>query len=213
MHPAATAWLVVGVLAVITGGTVALVYAKGAALVTFTLSQGVVTQPVELIRHHVSGKYGASVSNGVLALATCITSEGGSLPTVGQTAIGFAILNRATGGKPREYDRQTRESKVFALLAPDGKFGEQKSGRYAATSRGPTRYAVDLANAILAGTITDPTHGAQQWDSPNAQRALLKRRPDIYTKTPEQVAAARRADGRRLVTLPGMDTDRIRFWA
>jgi hypothetical protein len=83
---------------------------------------------------------------------------------------------------------------------------------YASTVRPPTIPELKLAKRILAGTDLDLTRGAIQFDSPRAQRALLKAGKKGYRKTPEDVAAARQAAGMQMVTVPGVPAETTRFW-
>jgi hypothetical protein len=137
----------------------------------------------------------------VWTLATVIASEAGSVPEIGRVAIAHAVMNAA---------RRKRIS-IFKLIAPDGRFGGQQ-GRYAASGRPPTETDVKIAEAVYAGKIKDPTRGADQWDSPRTQRALVARGASGYRKGPERVAADRMKAGKVAVYVPGVDPEHLRLW-
>lgn len=134
-------------------------------------------------------------------LATVIASEAGSGPEMAKAAIAHAVMNAA----------RRKGVSVFKLIAPDGKFGGQQ-GRYAASGKPPTEVDVRIAEAVYTGKIKDPTRGADQWDSPRAQRALLARKVSGYRKGPEQVAMDRMKAGKAVVHLPGVDPEYLRLW-
>lgn len=135
-------------------------------------------------------------------LATVIASEAGGGPSIAKAAIGHAIKNAARG----------KGVSIFKLIAPDGKYGSQQ-GRYAASGLPPTETDVKIAEAIEAGVIKDITKGAVQWDSPSAQAAMVARKIPGYSKTPEQVAESRRAEGKTAIYLPGVSPGYLRLWS
>jgi hypothetical protein len=137
----------------------------------------------------------------VWTLATVIASEAGSGPELAKAAIAHAVMNAA----------RLKGVSIFKLIAPDGKFGGQQ-GRYAASSRPPTEADVKIAEAVYSGKIKDPTRGADQWDSPRAQRALVARGEPGYTSLPDKVAASRVKAGKVAVYLPGVDREYLRLW-
>lgn len=137
----------------------------------------------------------------VWTLATVIASEAGSGPEIAKAAIAHAVMNAA----------RRKGVSIFKLIAPDGKFGGQQ-GRYAASSRPPTEADVRIAEAVYTGKIKDPTRGADQWDSPRTQRALVARGVSGYRNWPEQVAADRMKAGKVVVYLPGVDPEYLRLW-
>jgi hypothetical protein len=137
----------------------------------------------------------------VWTLATVIASEAGSGPEMAKAAIAHAVMNAA----------RRKGISVFKLIAPDGKFGGQQ-GRYAASGKPPTETDVKIAEAVYTGKIKDPTRGADQWDSPRAQRALVARKVSGYRKGPEQVAADRIKAGKAVVYVPGVDPEYLRLW-
>ncbi len=134
-------------------------------------------------------------------LATVMASEAGSGQPAAKAAIAWAIKNAA----------RAKGVNVFRLVAPDGKFGGQL-GRYCASGQPPSEIDLNIAEAIEAGKIPDMTRGAVQWDSPNAQDALVKRGQAGYNKTAAMVAAARVRDGKEVVHLPGVDPGYLRLW-
>lgn len=143
------------------------------------------------------------VDQEVEALARAIASEAGGESREIQTGVGWAILNESI----------RRGVTLWSLVrGKTGNWGPQSANGYVSSAREPTAAQRELARAIMANEVTDPTGGATQFDSPAAQRALVARNSPGYVKTPEQVAAARRADGKVLVLLPGVPEDKIRFW-
>lgn len=146
----------------------------------------------------------ASLGEDLEALARGIASEAGGEPRVVQVAIGHAIQNLALA----------RGKSIYrAARGTADEWGSQGSGgREFSSARPYTAKILEVARVVLSGDEPDPTGGATQFDSPRAQRQLLKQRPDIYKKTPEQVAAARKADGKVMVLLAGIPEDQIRFW-
>jgi hypothetical protein len=146
---------------------------------------------------------GASLAE--YALARCIASEAGTLPAAGRAGVAWAVRN---------YAKRVGKGVAELLLGPEKLFGSQNAGkgRYAATSQAPYTADLELARGVLGGAVPDPTRGAIQWDSPAAQRALLARKAAGYRKTPEDVAATRRKEGKEVVYLAGVDAEKLRFW-
>lgn len=194
--------LVVALLVIATG--TAVVYVKaGAALLSFTVTNGVVKESPAQVASACSAKLGRTVSVEVAALATVIDSEAAGEPLAVRQCVGYAVLNKA--GRSR--------SRIVATIAPKGKLGAQNAGNtYVSSARPPTSGGIDVAEAVLAGTAPDYTRGATQFDSPKAQRAALARGTKGYTKTPEEVADGRRAEGKTLVLVPGVPEERFRMW-
>jgi hypothetical protein len=140
----------------------------------------------------------------VYALARLIASEVGGLPELARIAVAYAALNEARR-------RKTTVSKL--LMGSAGRFSAQNvGGKFASTAQPPTTGDLETARRVFAALVSDPTGGATRWDSPAAQRALLKRGASRYTKTPEQVAASRRGEGFEVVYLAGIDPEKLRFW-
>jgi hypothetical protein len=135
------------------------------------------------------------------------TMESEESGTAARTAIGWAVKNYAKKAKRSITDVVTKSSNPKA----NGKYSRQDvGGKYCASAKSPSRATLTLANAIISGTIADPTKGATQWDAPKAQAALHAKNP-IKFKTPEVVAANRIAGGKRMVMVDGVPN--TRFWA
>lgn len=151
----------------------------------------------------------AGVTRRVYALGRVIASEAGSRPELEQIAVAWVVVNEAD----RRYGKKDGVPDVERLiLAPDGAFGAQNVGKFVSSRLEGKDSHRALAKQILSGAMPDPTGGATQFDSPRAQRALVARGTSGYTKTPEQVADARRSEGKALVIVPGIDPDQLRFW-
>jgi spore germination cell wall hydrolase CwlJ-like protein len=150
----------------------------------------------------------AGVSLAVYCLARATASEEGGEPRPYQVAVACAILNFARA----EFPGWTDEDAVVKLvLGSAGVFGRQGSGgRRVSSARAPVKSQLTLAASVLAGIVADPTDGATQFDSPSGQRAQLMQ--GLVTKTPEEVADRRMGAGYELVTVAGVDPERLRFW-
>jgi hypothetical protein len=144
------------------------------------------------------------------ALARMISSEQGHSDTTTKAAIALVCLNNANRAG----------TSVAALLlraknpAHDGYFGTQrdidqesanfnKSDRYASTALDAYAGDLEIARAVLNGTIKDFTGGAIQFDNV----AAFKSEADAA-----RVANNRIAEGRRQVFPAGVDNN-LRFWA
>ena len=176
---------------------------RSSDLTSFDLVDDVVVQSPTQVQGAVQAKLGRPVAINTIALATSIASES-SGPLAAQIGIGWSIKNYAAkGGKS-----------VLATVAPDGKFAAQgtKNHGYVSSARPPTSVTIKIAEDILATPpkVKDPTGGAIQFDSPKTQRALLAQ--GRVSETPEQVAANRIKSGRKVVYLPGVPTEELRFW-
>lgn len=197
--------IVVGALAAV-GGAVYFWRRRGGVSVDdlVAIDAGTSTKPAEVAVDPATLARVAGLPIDVYALARLVASEASGEPDVIQVAVAWATRNEAERrGKP--------VSKY--LLGTAGKFGEQGSGgRPASTARTPTAKHQAVADDVLNDRRPDPSDGATLYDSPDAQRALLKKRPDIYKKTPEEVAAKRTAAGYEVVYLPGIAPDRFRMW-
>ena len=120
--------------------------------------------------------------------------EAGNLPAEAQLAVMWATRNHSVA----------RGISIPGVLlhangTGRGYFGKQDQGRYAATSQDSTSTSRALATAVALGVGTDPTGGAQQWDSP---QSFTDWNGSSSAKA-DEVAAARVAAGNALVTLPG----------
>lgn len=153
------------------------------------------------------------------SLARVIASEAGGEPEAIQIAVAYASMNAAS---------KLKTSLTALVKYPDGKYGPQtrgisvkdpKTGKtkwkqaYCASGKDPLPRHRTLAAKVYNRKVSDPTRGAVQYDSPQAQRKLLAMKKPGYKKTPEDVAAARRKAGKTLVLLPGVPEDRFRMWA
>lgn len=162
----------------------------------------VIESPAELALQ-ASTKLGRSNIIGLTpyTLATVMASEAGSGSPAAKAAIAWAVKNAA----------RAKGVNVFRLVAPDGKFGGQL-GRYCASGLPPSEIDLKIAEGVESGKIPDTTRGAVQWDSPNAQDAMMKRGVAGYTKNAATVAAARIKDGKEVVHVPGVDPGYLRLW-
>lgn len=149
----------------------------------------------------------AGVPVDVYSLARVMQSEESS--RAGRIAVGWATRNAATRGKITVTKLVTRSDKASAA----GKYGRQDAGpKWCATSQAPTADVLEIAKQILAEPpkVPDPTKGASQWDAPGLQDKLHKQNPAKW-KSAEEIAAKRKAAGKKLVMVPGIE--KTRFWA
>jgi hypothetical protein len=150
------------------------------------------------------------------SLARVIQSEEGSAREGVRRGVAWATRNEAFN----------RGVSITALVlyakdpATNGKYGSQNEGRYCSTANEPTKANRALAESVLAQPRSaDPTGGAVQYDSPKAQRYLARKKIKGYVRadgspvTPEDVAAKRRAAGKRLVLIDGVPEEEFRMWA
>lgn len=146
----------------------------------------------------------AGVSLDEEALARVMATEHPKSNETAKAGIGWVVVNQA---------KRRGVSISGLVLGSLGKFGSQNlGGRFVASQNPPSALDRRLAKEILRGQRLDPTGGAVQFDSPAAQRILLARGTTGYKKTPEDVAKSRRAEGKEMVTLPGIPGDLLRFW-
>lgn len=155
---------------------------------------------------------GAGMDANAYAAARVIESEAGGQPFIAQVGVCWTIVNHA-----RAQGRSVLAVVTRATLhkgkddgVGDGFFGRQGSPtggyRYVASSRDTTQDARDIATAVLAGDIADPTGGALNFDAPGAygiQDGTTAAGADAF-------AAARQAEGKELFQLAGAPA--IRFW-
>lgn len=173
------------------------VYARGARLTHATFgADGVVrVDPSQLAEL-------AGVDLETYAHARCLSSEEGNSAVEIKIAVAWAMWNEAN----------RRGTTISSLMlhaknpAHTGYFGTQKdlstgkSDRYASTALDPYQGDVDICLRVQAGTIPDPTGGAQQFDRPAGEA------------DPAHIAENRIASGAEQVDVPGVDPDVIRFW-
>jgi hypothetical protein len=141
----------------------------------------------------------------VEALARAIMSEASTLPRPAQIAVGYAVI----------HESNRRNVTIWRLVrGTDDEWGPQGSGgrSYISSRQAPTPAIIELARRVLAGDEPDYSEGATNFDSPAAQRALLKSKAAGYVRTPEEVAANRVANGMELVLIPGVPEERFRMW-
>lgn len=146
----------------------------------------------------------AGVDIQTYCLARATASEAGGLSRTAQQAVACAIVNFA----------QSEGLSVADLVLGTARaFGRQGSGgRRVASTRAPAALQLEIAAAVMAGEVGDPTGGATQFDSPSGQRRLIAQGDPLSRKTPDEIAALRAAAGYELVTVPGVDPDTLRFW-
>jgi len=149
----------------------------------------------------------AGVDLNVYAHARCLSSEEGNSPVEIKIAVAWAMWNEA--------NRRGVDMAALMLHARNamhsGYFGTQKdidpdssnrgkSDRYASTALDPYQGDVDICLRVQAGTLPDPTGGAQQFDRPAGE------------SDPAHIAENRIASGAAQVDVPGVDPNVIRFW-
>lgn len=142
------------------------------------------------------------------ALARAISSEHGRDNVSTKIAIAWAVRNAARA------DGVTLFRKLTHHDGPaDGKFSAQDVHpvKYASTRLDPYEQEAQIASAVVAGTIGDPTSGATNFFSPSAQRAAHARNPTT-TKSPEQVTALWESRGLEPVAVAGTDPDTVTFF-
>jgi len=155
----------------------------------------------------------AGVTLDTYALARMVASEHPRDSRAIRVAVAWAARNYAAKGRVSVSRLLLRAVKNGKVLAHDGLFARQNTGgKYATTANDPNADDLEVASLVISGRVADPTGGADQFDSPAAQRAAVARGAKNYTKTPEEVAADRRRSGKVLVTLAGVPADKVRFW-
>jgi len=149
----------------------------------------------------------AGVDLETYAHARCLSSEEGNSAVEIKIAVAWAMWNEAMR-------RGTTISQLMLHAknpAHTGFFGTQKdidpaspnrgkSDRYASTALDPYQGDVDICMRVQAGTLPDPTGGAQQFDRPAGE------------SDPAHIADNRIAAGAEQVDVPGIDSSVIRFW-
>ena len=124
------------------------------------------------------------------SLARMIASENGNDSNLIQASIAWAAANYA--------ERQWKT--ITDVLTVGGHYGSQRDGRYASTKLDPHQGHVDIAEAVLDGTIADPTGGATNFDAPRAE------------SDPGKVSNNRLASGLVPAPIDGVDATYMRFW-
>jgi hypothetical protein len=111
-------------------------------------------------------------------------------------ASGLSIVAKVTMGEPGEA----------------GFFGRQNAGRrYVASQNDPRAEDVEIALDVLVRGKADPTRGALQFDHPAAQNAAKASGVAGYRDSADTLATKRLLTN-DLVTVPGVDPKRLRFW-
>jgi hypothetical protein len=148
----------------------------------------------------------------VYALARVIRSEVGGAAWIAQVGVAWTVRNHAGDVGRSVLAVVTRASfKSGADAVGDGFFGRQGGTggyRYVASSQDPTDDDVATAAGVLSGDTDDPTGGAVNFDSP----ASYGGQAGTDASGADAFAAARAAEGKELVPLPGVSTSTIRFW-
>jgi len=144
----------------------------------------------------------------IVSLARMIASEEPRASVAVRTAVVWATMNTAARKRVSVWTLLTQYTGDY------GHQGSKKSGRnwYASTANEARPSDLALAGACYRGEIPDNTQGATGFDSPRAQRAAVARSVTGYTKSPEEVAADRRASGLILVLLDGVPEEEFRLW-
>jgi hypothetical protein len=145
----------------------------------------------------------------VYSLARVGQSEEGISSSRAKIAVMYATLSHAnqigstvtalvTKGNPKRSDYDQA----------NGRYGRQGIHPYCSTIAAPTKNTLALAASVYDQSAQDETEGAEFWDNPLAQAALHIAKPSMY-KSPDEIAAARTADGLNQVNIDGVST---RFW-
>lgn len=149
----------------------------------------------------------AGLEKSIYALARMIASEHGRDSTLVKTAIAWVAKNEAKARRVSIFELLTKSNKA------GGQFGAQYLGRYASTRVPPTQDDVDVALAVMGGSVPDPTGGARRFYSPKAQDKLTaKGEIPGYKKTSAQLEASWMAEGWRKVAVAGVDEGALTFF-
>jgi hypothetical protein len=186
---------------------------RSGALVDFTQADGRVLERPSDLWKLAQARLGRSLSQSAFALAVMIASEAGDAPSLAKIAVAWATKNAA----------KRRGLPIWTLLVPHGYFastyyyGNRGLRYYAAMSRPPTASDVEIAEGVIAGRLSDPTKGADQFDSPGALAAAWQRRlagDPVYASAsnPETVERNRIAAGKVPVYVPGVSPQYLRLW-
>lgn len=149
------------------------------------------------------------VHSDTLALARTVQSEVlPNHPDIARIAIAHAVLNYARRKKITVTELVADDDSAYEGEHGRGRYGRQwRRGRYCSTANDPSLSTLRLCEEIRTGKIKDPTGGAIQWDSPRSQGA----QPGT-TKTADEVAESRIADGKEKVLLDGIPERDLRLW-
>jgi len=163
-----------------------------------------VVEAPAVLAAEASRRLGRKIPLETFTLAALMASEAGGGPELARVAIAHAALTAAKRAGRSLHEQVTQ---------PFGTYGGEL-GKYAASKNSPTEGDLELAEAVLAKKIGNPAPGANQWDSPRAQRALVARGEAGYgpENTPEAVEQRRRSANQVPVYLPGVDREYLRLW-
>jgi len=145
------------------------------------------------------------------ALARVIRSEVGGAPLIAQIGVAWTVLNHARDVGRSVLAVVTRATNKAGDAVGDGFFGTQGGSggtRYVSSSQDPTDDDLAIAAGAIAGDPADPTGGAVNFDSP----ASYGVQAGTAAAGADDFAQNRQAEGKELVTLPGVSASTIRFW-
>lgn len=142
----------------------------------------------------------AGVPVDVYSLARTLRSEAGRRSQAERIAVAWAVRNHAKRlGK-------TITATVTGGTKGGGYYGSQNlGGRYVSTRYAPLKADLDLATAIMGGSVGDNTGGAERFFAPKAQDKLVALARPGYTKTAAMVRAQWEKEGWRVHGIPGVD--------
>jgi hypothetical protein len=98
--------------------------------------------------------------------------EGRTAEATARTALAQAVVNEARRRKMSIVDLLTRSSD--SVLLP-GFFGSQKAKIYAATTKDPTKWDLEIARAVLRGSVPDLAKGATNFLDPEIWGGAIAR--------------------------------------
>jgi hypothetical protein len=149
----------------------------------------------------------AGVDVETYSLARTLASEEGGSDKLIKVAVAWSVLN---------YSRKRGRSVTAQVTRANdsnhaGSYGTYKNidpaspeqgspDRYASTALDPYADDAQIANAVITGSVADPTGGADQFDRPGGE------------KDPQYTYNKRVAAGAVAVNVPGIDPSEIRFW-
>ena len=170
-----------------------------------TDANGDIVETPEDLAAQASQVVGRSVDVNAYALARNIHSEEASSDAPTQAAIAYVALNVSHGDVVGLLTRNKNASGA-------GKFGDQRSGRWASTASDPYEGDLQIAETVLGGNVPDPTisdtapMGAIHYFRPTLQDILFSQ--GKVRTTSEQIEANWGGDG---YTVPGVDSGLLFF--
>lgn len=150
----------------------------------------------------------------VYALARCLSSEHGRDNVETKIAVAWAVKNEARASGRSIFAQLTRQPGDGITNVANGLFSGQDvpgPNKYASTRLDPYEQEAQIAAAVVAGTIIDPTRGATNFFSPKGQRASHAKNP-AGNLPPDQLIASWEAKGLRPVDVEGTDPDTVMFF-